>query len=255
MSQEIINWPALLSASVASFVEMVEALTIVLAVAVVRGWRTAWAGALPAIAVLALIVALGGPALRHVDLKPLQMVVGVLLILFGMRWLRKAILRSAGRIPLHDEDAAFAEEFETLKHREQRSRFGIDVGAAATAFNGVLIEGIEVVFIVIAVGSTAGRLESAAIGAAAALLVVVLLGLVLRHPLSRIPENTLKFVVGVMLMSLGTLWSGEGIGLRWPLGDWDVVAMAIVYLVIAMLLALLFRKSRVPIRAPAPPVP
>jgi len=242
----LLSWPTLLSSGLACFVEMVEALTIVLAVAVVRGWRTAWAGAIPAIVVLALIVILGGPLLRHLDLRPLQIVVGTLLILFGMRWLRKAILRAAGRIPTHDEDMAFEHEVEVLQNAEQRRRFGIDIGAMLTAFNGVLIEGIEVVFIVIAVGSTARRLSSAALGAGAALVAVIALGLLLRQPLSKIPENALKFIVGVMLMSLGTLWTGEGIGLTWPFGDWAVVAMSVLYLAVAFVLSGAFKVARRP---------
>jgi uncharacterized membrane protein len=238
----LLSWPTLLSSGLACFVEMVEALTIVLAVAVVRGWRTAWSGAIPAVVVLVGIVTIGGPLLRHADLQPLRIVIGTLLVLFGMRWLRKAILRAAGRIPLHDEAKAFDHEVEALRSRSEQGRFGIDTGAAITAFNGVLIEGIEVVFIVVAVGSTARRLSSAAIGAAAALIAVVALGLILRHPLSRIPENALKMIVGVMLMSLGTLWTGEGIGLTWPFGDWSLVAMAVTYFAVALVLATIFRR-------------
>jgi uncharacterized membrane protein len=235
--------PTLLSSGLACFVEMVEALTIVLAVAAVRGWRTAWAGAIPAVVVLALIVMLGGPLLRHVNLQPMQIVIGTLLLLFGMRWLRKAILRSAGKIALHDEELAYEREVQVLKNSEERVRYGIDVAAMITAFNGVLIEGIEVVFIVVAVGSTARRLDSAVAGAAAALVAVAALGLLLRHPLSKIPENALKMIVGIMLTSLGTLWTGEGIGLTWPFGDWAVVAMAILYFVVALVLIMLFRNS------------
>jgi len=242
MAIGVISLPTLLSSGLACFVEMVEALTIVLAVAAVRGWRTAWAGTIPALAVLALIVAFGGPALRHLDLRPLQIVVGALLLLFGMRWLRKAILRAAGRIALHDEEIAYDHELKALAGTEQRRRFGIDIPAMVTAFNGVLIEGIEVVFIVVAVGSTSRRLDSAAAGAGVALAAVVALGLLLRRPLSSIPENALKFIVGVMLMSLGTLWTGEGIGLTWPFGDWAVVAMSIAYLVVALAISAMFRK-------------
>jgi Ca2+/H+ antiporter, TMEM165/GDT1 family len=238
----LLNLPTLLSSGLACFVEMVEALTIVLAVASVRGWRTAWAGAIPALIVLTLVVLLCGPLLRHLDLRPMQTVVGALLILFGMRWLRKAILRAAGRIALHDEELAFEHEVQVLERSEQRRRYGIDAGAMVTAFNGVLIEGIEVVFIVVAVGSTARRLDSAAVGALAALAAVVALGLLLRQPLSKIPENALKLIVGVMLMSLGTLWTGEGIGLSWPFGDWAVVAMSAMYFLVALVLAILFRK-------------
>src|SRR5665213_484571 len=225
--------PVALSAGLACFVEMVEALTIVLAVGVSCGWRSAWAGAISALVVLALIVGIGGTALRHVNLHPLQVAIGVLLLLFGMRWLRKAILRASGYIPLHDEEATFAKEVETLKSRKTDVRVGVDAAGAATAFQGVLIEGLEVVFIVIAVGTSTIRLESASIGAAAALALVVVLGLILHAPLSKIPENSLKFLVGVMLMSLGTVWTGEGIGLICPFGDWAIVGMSVLYFIIA----------------------
>jgi uncharacterized membrane protein len=234
--------PVALSACLACFVEMVEALTIVLAVGVSCGWKSAWAGAVSAVFVLMLIVGIGGIGLRHANLHPLQVGIGVLLLLFGMRWLRKAVLRASGYIALHDEDAAFAKEIETLKSRRSEMRLGIDAAGAATAFQGVLIEGLEVVFIVIAVGTTTIRLESASIGAAIALVLVVALGLILHTPLSKIPENSLKFLVGVMLMSLGTVWTGEGIGLAWPLGDWSIVGMSVLYFMIAFAMVAVLKK-------------
>jgi uncharacterized membrane protein len=224
---------------------MVEALTIVLAVGVTTGWKSAWAGALSAAIVLILIVLIGGSALLHIDLRPFQVIIGTLLILFGMRWLRKAVLRYAGYIPMHDEDAIFKKEVEVLGSRKKDLRFGVDAAGTATAFQGVLIEGLEVVFIVLAVGKDAQRLEYASIGAGIALVTVLLLGVILHTPLSKIPENMLKFVVGVMLMSLGTVWTGEGIGLTWPYNDWMLIIMAIIYLTIASCMAVIMRKPMI----------
>jgi uncharacterized membrane protein len=244
----IFTLPVALSAGLACFVEMVEALTIVLAVGIACGWRSALAGAIAGVLVLVGIVGLFGAALRHVDLHPFQVAIGLLLLLFGMRWLRKAVLRASGHIPLHDEDAAFKKEVESLGARRGEIRYGIDAAGSATALQGVLIEGLEVVFIVLAVGTNAARLESAAIGAMTALVLVIALGLILHAPLSKIPENSLKFLVGTMLMSLGTIWTGEGIGLTWPFGDWVIVAMAGIYFVIALALAAALKK---PIRLTA----
>ncbi len=223
---------------------MVEALTIVLAVSVVRGPRTAIAGTIAGVAVLALIVGIFGPALGHIDLKPLQIAIGILLILFGMRWLKKAILRASGWIAMHDEAQIFQDEVNALGRQSDKQRFGIDLAAAATAFNGVLIEGIEVVFIVVAVGSTARKLAAATAGAGIALLAVVILGLALRTPLSKIPENALKMIVGVMLTSLGTLWTGEGMGIVWPLGDWAVIGMAGVFAVTTAVMIGMTKSAR-----------
>src|SRR5882724_8120283 len=207
-------WPAMTAAFLASLVEAVEALTIVLAVATVRGWRPAGLGALAGLAVLALIVAALGPLLGHVPLRLLQFVIGVLLLLFGMRWLRKAILRAAGVIPLHDEATAFATETAELREQPRRNEARLDWIATLTTFKAVLLEGLEVVFIVIALGSGRGMLLPASIGALAACLVVAAVGLIVHRPLARVPENTLKFSVGVMLSAFGVFWTGEGLGVE-----------------------------------------
>ncbi len=200
----------------ASLVECVEALTVVLAVGSVRGWRSALAGAGVALALLAGIVAALGPALTRIPLRAVQIVVGAMLLLFGFRWLRKAILRAAGLIPLHDEVAAFAKN--TAAFRDgARATGGWDRAALAACFNITMLEGTEVVFIVLAFGAGgSGLLAPAAAGALIAALLVIGLGLVLHRPLARVPENTLKFVVGVLLAAFGTFWVSEGAGLEWP---------------------------------------
>jgi len=206
-----------LAAFLASFVEVVEAFTIVLAVGVTRGWRPALAGAALALAVLAALVLAFGPLLALVPITALQFAVGVLLVLFGMRWLRKAILRSAGVIALRDEEAAFSRETATLQRQAGDRR--ADYLAGVAAFKAVLLEGVEVVFIVIAVGSAHGQTLYAGLGALAAFLLVVLIGLAVHRPLARVPENALKFVVGLMLTSFGIFWTGEGLGADWPGAD------------------------------------
>ncbi len=193
----------------ASFVEAVEALTIVLAVGLARGWRPALTGAAVALAALALIVVALGPLLSAVPIRALQFLVGVLLLLFGLRWLRKAILRAIGVIALHDEDAAFARETRELTEAERRRAYGLDWIAGAAAFKAVLLEGIEVVFIVIAVGAGRGLLGLASAGALAACVAVAAIGAAIHRPLARVPENGLKFAVGVMLSAFGLFWTGE----------------------------------------------
>src|SRR6516225_2472460 len=224
--------PAVTAAFLASLVEAVEALTIVLAVASVRGWRPAGLGALAGLVLLALLVAALGPVLELVPLQLLQLTIGVLLLLFGMRWLRKAVLRSAGVIPLHDEEKAFAAETAELQEQARRKEMRLDWLAGLASFKAVLLEGLEVVFIVIAVGSGRGLLVPASIGALTACLLVVAVGFALHRPLARVPENTLKFVVGVMLSAFGVFWTGEGLGVTWPGEDLAIVAFAALFLLV-----------------------
>jgi Ca2+/H+ antiporter, TMEM165/GDT1 family len=219
----------------ASFVEAVEALTIVLAVGLARGWRPALTGAAAALAALALIVVALGPLLGAVPLHALQFVVGVLLLLFGLRWLRKAILRAIGVIALHDEDAAFARETRELAGAERRAS-EFDWVAGAAAFKAVLLEGIEVVFIVIAVGGARGLLGLASAGAIAACVAVAAIGAAIHRPLARVPENGLKFIVGVMLSAFGLFWTGESLGVRWPGGDAAILAFIALFLAVALAL-------------------
>jgi len=235
----------LLAAFLASLVECVEALTVILAVGSVRGWRSALAGCAAALAVLAALVAVLGQALTRIPLHRVQLAVGALILMFGLRWLRKAILRAAGAIPLHDEDAAFAGETALLRSYGSVRDPRWDAVAIGTSFKIVMLEGIEVVFIVIAVGAGGGLLLPATLGAGAALLVVVLLGLVLHRPLARIPENSLKFVVGVLLSAFGTFWVGEGIGVDWPGADWVLLGLVAGFLAVALATVPLCRGRRV----------
>ena len=235
--------PTVGAAFLASLVEFVEALTIVLAVGTVRGWRPAMIGTLAGVALLTLLVVVLGPLLTLVPLPPLQIVVGILLLLFGMRWLRKAILRSAGLIPLHDEALAYQRETGTLG-KVEAAETTWDTIAVATSFKAVVLEGLEVVFIVIALGATGGRLPSAALGAALALLLVVMAGLVLHRPLARVPENLLKFTVGVLLSAFGVFWVGEGAGLIWLGEDMAILWLALGFSAVALVMVRVLAAMR-----------
>ena len=228
--------PSVLASFMASLVEFVEALTIVLAVGVVRGWRSALLGAAAAGALLVALVLALGHTLSGVPLPVLQLVVGVLLLMFGLRWLRKAVLRAAGVLPLHDEAEAFAKELQAMRRQGGRGRDAIDKIAFLTTFKTVMLEGIEVVFIVIALGAGGRLLVPAAMGAGLALLSVIALGLLLHRPLSNVPENTLKFGVGAMLAGFGTFWVGEGIGLEWPGGDAAILGLIAGFFAVALVL-------------------
>ena len=236
----MVNWtavgPPALASFMAAMVEFVEALTIVLAVGVVRGWRSALLGSGAALGVLVALIAILGPSLMLIPLPHVQLVVGSLLLLFGLRWLRKAVLRAAGVLPLHDEAQAFIEEKAWLGRQLPTTRQAIDKVAFATAFKIVMLEGIEVVFIVIAIGSSGHMMVPASIGAGVALLLVMALGLCLHRPLAQVPENTLKFGVGVMLSAFGAFWVGEGIGISWPGADWAALALILVLLTWALAL-------------------
>jgi len=236
--------PAIGAAFLASLVEAVEALTIVLAVATVRGWRPAGIGTVAGLLVLALIVLALGPVLDQVPLHLLQFTIGVLLLLFGMRWLRKSILRASGVIALHDEEQAFANETADLRAKAGREA-RLSWLAGLTCFKAVLLEGLEVVFIVIAVGAgQRGLLVPASIGAAAACVLVIMAGFIVHRPLSRVPENSLKFVVGVMLSAFGVFWTGEGLGIAWPGADLAIVAFAMLFFATALAAIVLIRRSR-----------
>jgi len=232
----------LLASFLASSVECVEALTIVLAVGIVRGWRPALTGAGTALALLAVLVVLLGPKLSLIPLACLQIAIGILLLLFGMRWLRKAVLRAAGIIPLHDEAAEFSSQTSKLRDLDMVARW--DLIGAATSFKAVMLEGIEVVFIVIALGAVANALVPASLGAVAAAVLVVLIGLMLHRPLAHVPENTLKFVVGVMLSAFGTYWLGEGYGFSWPGSDFAILGLTAGFAASALLGLQMIRHRR-----------
>ncbi len=243
---EGVSWavalPAIGAAFAASLVEVVEAFTIVLAVGTLRGWRPAVAGTTAALGVLALLVLTLGPLLERLPLHVLQLVIGVLLLLFGMGWLRKAVLRSAGVIALHDEEAAFTAETAELSRHGVRRTASLDWIAGLTAFKAVLLEGLEVIFIVIAVGAGRGLVGAAALGALAACVAVLAVGAVVHRPLSRVPENTLKFGVGVMLAAFGVFWTGEGLGIEWPGGDVALFVFAGLFLATGIGMAALLRR-------------
>ena len=236
---ELASWgataPAISASFLASLVEAVEAFTIVLAVGTIRGWRPAALGTFAGLAVLAVLVAVLGPVLDRVPLHLLQLFIGVLLLLFGMRWLRKSILRAAGIIALRDETAAFSAETTHLTDAARRHRTRLDWISGVTAFKAVLLEGLEIAFIVIAVGAGRGLLWPASLGALAACGVVVAIGIVVRRPLARVPENSLKFGVGVMLSAFGVFWTGEGLGIAWPGHDLALMALIGVFLFVGLL--------------------
>jgi uncharacterized membrane protein len=234
--------PAVMAAFLASLVEVVEAFTIVLAVATLRGWRSAALGTIAGLAVLAGIVLSLGPLLNRIPLHSLQLAIGILLLLFGMGWLRKASLRAAGIIPLHDEDAIFAAEAAQLGQHRLRQQNNLDWVAGITALKAVLLEGLEVVFIVIAVGAGRGLLMPASLGALAACALVLAAGVIIHRPLSRVPENTLKFGVGVMLSAFGVFWTGEGLGVAWPGQDLALLLFAGVFLAAGLVGSALARR-------------
>ena len=205
-----------LATFLASGVEAVEALTIVLAVGVVRGWRSPLIGVAAAAVVLAVIVVVLGPALRLLPIDTLRLVVGALLLVFGLQWLRKAILRSSGYKALHDEGVAFAAEREQATLAGRGAPTAMDWYSFTVAFKGVLLEGLEIVFIVVTFGAAQGRLPFAAAAAVSAVVLVVIAGVAVRSPLERVPENTIKFAVGLLLTSFGVFWGGEGAGVNWP---------------------------------------
>ena len=237
--------PAITAAFLASIVEVVEAFTIVLAVATLRGWRPAAVGTAGGLAVLAGIVLLLGPVLNRIPITSLQLAIGILLLLFGMGWLRKASLRAGGVIPLHDEDAIFSAEAAALVEQASRQRRSLGWAAGITALKAVLLEGLEVVFIVIAVGAGRGLLVPASLGALAACILVLTIGAVVHRPLSRVPENNLKFGVGVMLSAFGVFWTGEGLGIAWPGQDLALLLFAALFLGAGLIGASLARKLRV----------
>lgn len=224
------------SAGLASAVEFVEALTIVLAVGFTKSWRDAFEGtAAASVALVILVAIISFGLLRYVSIDVLRTVIGALLLIFGLKWLRKAILRYSGLKALHNEDATFLEEQERMRASGggpgKRDWF-----AVSTAFNGVLLEGLEVVFIVIGMGAAGKALGPAALGAAVAAVLVIGAGIALHRPLANVPENTMKFVVGLMLTSFGTLWVGEGLGVQWWHADFFIPILIVAYGIVSYIL-------------------
>ncbi len=233
-----------ISVFLACAVEAVEALTIVLAVGHTRSWRSSLTGVGTALLALAALTAALGPALTALPINALRVVVGALLLIFGLQWLRKAILRAGGLKALHDEDEAYAHELEAARAAGAIDRGHFDPYAFTVAFKGVLLEGLEVVFIVLTFGANQHNVGLAAAAAAAAVLAVVLAGLVVHAPLSRVPENTLKFAVGVMLTSFGTFWGAEGAGAHWPGYDAALLVIIPATLTVSLGLVALLRRRR-----------
>lgn len=221
---------AALPAFLASLVEAVEALTIILAVGVTRSWRSAIYGALVGLIVLVAIVAvLGTAVVLFVPINALRIVIGSLLLIYGLQWVTKAVLRASGAKAKHDEELIYAKEVNRLREEAPVPATGLDGVSFAVAFKGVLLEGLEVAFIVITFGTNAGRLDAAALGAVLAVLAVTAVGIVVHRPLSRVPENGLKYAVGVMLVTFGTFWVGEGVSIKWPAGDLTLLILLAVY--------------------------
>ena len=225
-------------------VEAVEATTIVLAAGTARDWRSATIGTLAALAVLAVVVAVLGPAVAHIPLRGLRVVVGALLLVFGLQWVRKAILRASGHKALHDEDRLFREHLaEATSQQARRTFFVPDWYGFTLSFKGVLLEGLEVVFIVLTFGANAKNIGLATIAAGAAVVIVAAVGFAIKAPLARVPENTMKFVVGIMLTSFGLFWGAEGAGANWPGSDAALLVIIPAMALLAIGLTWLLRQS------------
>ncbi len=238
-------WIGLLSGFLASGVEVVEAVTIVLAVGVTRGWRSTWIGVGTAAVALAAIVAVLGPTLQYLPLDALRIVIGTLLLIFGLQWVRKAVMRYTGLKELHDEARIYQREVEQLSAEPQAvTAGGMDWTAFTVAFKGVLLEGLEVVFIIITFGISAGDIAPVLAGSVAAAVAVVAVALFIHQPLSRVPENTLKFIVGIMLTTFGTFWAGEGVGLSWPGEDLSILGLLVFYAITSGAIITLLRQRR-----------
>ena len=225
-------------------VEMVEALTIVVAVGHTRGWRSAFEGVVAALVALAALVGAFGPALVHVPLSVLRLIVGGVLLIFGMQWLRKAILRSSGLKAMHDEDAIYDETVAKLQYATTDT--GRDRIAFVMAFKGVFLEGLEVVVTVLTLGTSAHRLGLAVVVAAIAVVIVATIGAVVARQLSNVPENAMKMSVGVLLVSYGTFWVGEGLKVRWPGNDSFLVAFVAIYAMVCWALITMIRPKSSP---------
>ncbi len=245
-----------LASFLASAVEMVEALTIVLAMGVTRGWRSANTGVLVALVALAAVVAVLGPALTFIPINALRLVVGTILLIFGLQWLRKAILRASGYKSLHDEDATYRSEVEAAKAAGTEIRAGLDWYAFTISFKGTFLEGLEVAFIVLTFGITnvaandpnpalaqRNSILLAALGAAIAIVLVGAVGVALHRPLAMVPENTMKFAVGVMLTTFGTFWGAEGAGIAWPGSDAAILGILVFVLLASFAMVWYLRRT------------
>ncbi|TKA04713.1 COG4280 domain-containing protein [Actinacidiphila oryziradicis] len=234
-----------LAVFLACVVEAVEALTIVLAAGVTRGWRSPMVGVGAALVTLAVVVAALGPAISRIPIGAMQLVIGSLLLVFGLQWLRKAILRASGHKALHDEDRIYQQQVAAAQAAgTERRAFVTDWYGFTLAYKGVLLEGLEVAFIVVTFGSVQGQIAEASLGAIAAVVLVVAVGLLIRAPLARVPENTMKFVVGILLTSFGIFWGAEGAGASWPGADAALLALIPAVLAVSLAYVALLRNER-----------
>jgi uncharacterized membrane protein len=251
----------LLSATfMACVVEMVEALTIILAVGITRGWRSALIGAAAgALALAAIIIALGQALTERVDIDVLRVLIGTLLLIFGLQWLRKAILRASGWKSLHDEISIYADEVDALDVVSPSGAGALDWLGFTVSFKGVFLEGLEVAFIVLTFGTsieevvlgdaTYSGVWAASLGALAALVVVAIAGVAVHRPLARVPENQLKFIVGIMLTSFGVFWAGEGVGVDWPGTDFAILGLLVLFSLASWIAVVLMKRAPQPVMA------
>lgn len=249
------DWVVGSASFLASMVEFVEAFTIVLVVGITINWKSSLLGTLYAVLALAILVAIFGVTLvQYIPIVLLRLIIGIILVMFGMKWLKKAIMRYSGRKAFHDEEAIYEEEMAMIRSRGESISQAINPFGVVTAFKSVLLEGLEVAFIIVTFGITGGHsgttqsnsIMSAIIGATAAGIIVIGLGLLVRAPLTKIPENTLKFIVGIMLTSFGTFWGGEGLGVSWPGQDLMILVLVGIYLAFAFVAVQVLRQPVVP---------
>ena len=244
--------PLIITVFIACAVEAIEALTIVLAAGITREWKSTFQGMAVALVVLAVITAAVGPAITYLPLTALRLVVGALLLIFGLQWLRKAVLRATGYKALHDEASAYLREVTAAQTATRESRRGVsDWYAFTLAFKGVLLEGLEVVFIVITFGANQKNIGAAVIGAAAAIVVITVTGIAVRAPLTKVPENWMKFAVGIMLTSFGTFWGAEGAGVAWPGNDAALLVLVPLVALVAAGYVFWLRSRKAAVSAPA----
>ena len=239
-----------LSVFIASAVEMVEALTIILAIGITRGWRSTLLAMTAALTSLAIVVAVFGRAFMHIPsddsnpvLQHLWLIMGSLLLIFGLQWMKKAILRASGLLAQRDEDQAYAKTVSEARHTPRDQRNAIDWYGFVVVYKGVLLEGLEVVFIILAFGAAQGSFRVGITAALVALVVVTTLGLVAHRPLSRIPENAMKLAVGILLTTFGTYFATEGIGLIWPYGQLVAAGILAFYIILTLVLIAVLRKT------------
>jgi uncharacterized membrane protein len=246
--------PLILTVFVACAVEAIEALTIVLAAGITREWKSTFQGMAVALVVLAVITAAVGPAITYLPLTALRLVIGALLAIFGLQWLRKAVLRATGYKALHDEASAYLREVTAAKTAAKESRRGVNDWYAFTlSFKGVLLEGLEVVFIVITFGANQNNIGAAVIGAAAAIIVVTITGIAVRAPLTKVPENWMKFAVSIMLTSFGVFWGAEGAGVAWPGNDAALLVLVPLVGLVSAGYVFWLRSRKAAVSAPARP--